>query len=814
MYNTNSASVGSILSLARNSSIEDFDHFTQSNILELERKMYDMFMNTERYNYLFKENPDIEINRLTEINNLLLSFVTKRKGAENWREYLKYFNSVLAVTSFYKSVELQSPLYSKLLLFGTALTYKVLNMYIESAMANKDYYLNKYDVYLSAISEAYKKSYISLDPIDQSKEPLSPRAKTIASTKTELVSIFEAFTIALFRAEKKSNIKIENLKETCLITCYINLFSAAISHIGKTREFTRLTTAELNVKSKELTNIIEELLIQNIEYMKNKYCCTTYDQDHKFNEKVSHFQFMKILSQVYQDGKGAYNKYTDQELLNKAFPEVIESMEDSIKSWVYKSLNKGHPTPASTESPVEICSPHPLYSRSIDSFVESGYLNFSGQVVERLSPFDDSKTTNEEKGSVNSTPSSIFPTIGFRSPVTSRSNSVDSLCKYSNINGIEEIESMSPSDQKESIDHFMNAAKLVRDPSTGRYLLMFTCIGLIVSSCMYSISFNIRFDIKNFEKYISILSGIVAFMLAQRSDDILESTQMRYNTLQESKKDLVLCIKNGCKSSSRIESYDLDRDHNKEKRRQIYYVIGATWSMLKHNYNMRLDSFYETDIAFMTMRMYISMIRTFEECNSIPFLANIEQLNGIAKNWSDVIYKNSIKKLDIFHPFGKYTLSLTSSLSVDSLYNLITEEIDIGEIRSKSDSIKKKWGDTLLLQSRLMKMSNERILSRDLPENSIILDSLQRRSEEDLLGIDIDNPHNTPYSKVLTETVDTTFMSSDISYAEEGRAGEYEGSVYNDSANAPIGPYTMMIQQERAMSIPAPAAESSRCIVM
>ena len=102
---------------------------------------------------------------------------------------------------------------------------------------------------------------------------------------------------------------------------------------------------------------------------------------------------------------------------------------------------------------------------------------------------------------------------------------------------------MSPSDQKESIDHFMNAAKLVRDPSTGRYLLMFTCIGLIVSSCMYSISFNIRFDIKNFEKYISILSGIVAFMLAQRSDDILESTQMRYNTLQESKKDLVLCIK-------------------------------------------------------------------------------------------------------------------------------------------------------------------------------------------------------------------------------------------------------------------------------
>ena len=63
MYNTNSASVGSILSLARNSSIEDFDHFTQSNILELERKMYDMFMNTERYNYLFKENPDIEINR-------------------------------------------------------------------------------------------------------------------------------------------------------------------------------------------------------------------------------------------------------------------------------------------------------------------------------------------------------------------------------------------------------------------------------------------------------------------------------------------------------------------------------------------------------------------------------------------------------------------------------------------------------------------------------------------------------------------------------------------------------------------------------
>ena len=82
------------------------------------------------------------------------------------------------------------------------------------------------------------------------------------------------------------------------------MFSAAISHIGKTREFTRLTTAELNVKSKELTNIIEELLIQNIEYMKNKYCCTTYDQDHKFNEKVSHFQFMKILSQVYQDGKG------------------------------------------------------------------------------------------------------------------------------------------------------------------------------------------------------------------------------------------------------------------------------------------------------------------------------------------------------------------------------------------------------------------------------------------------------------------------------------------------------------------------------
>ena len=113
-----------------------------------------------------------------------------------------------------------------------------------------------------------------------------------------------------------------------------------------------------------------------------------------------------------------------------------------------------------------------------------------------------------------------------------------------------------------------------------------------------------------------------------------------------------------------------------------------------------------------------------------------------------------------------------------------------------------------------MKMSNERIFSRDLPENSIILDSLQRRSEEDLLGIDIDNPHNTPYSKVLTETVDTTFMSSDISYAEEGRAGEYEGSVYNHSANAPIGPYTMMIQQERAMSIPAPAAESSRCIVM
>ena len=57
--------IGVIGSLSRNSSIKDFDNFIQSNILELERKMYDMFSDTERDNHLVIENPEMEIHLLT-----------------------------------------------------------------------------------------------------------------------------------------------------------------------------------------------------------------------------------------------------------------------------------------------------------------------------------------------------------------------------------------------------------------------------------------------------------------------------------------------------------------------------------------------------------------------------------------------------------------------------------------------------------------------------------------------------------------------------------------------------------------------------
>lgn len=825
MYNTSSASIGGMLSLSRNSSMEDFDNFIQSNILELERKMYDMFSDTERNNYLAIDNPEMEITRFREISKTLLSFVTKRTGAENWREYLKYFNSVLAVTSFYTAFDLESPLQSKILLFGAALSYKLINMYVESAVINRDYYRKKYDVYLSAISEAYKKSYISLEAIDSFKKPTSPRAKTIASTKSEILYIFEAFIIALYKAEKRSNTKVENLKEVCLATCYMNLFSAAICYIRETPQAMKLTNEDLRLKSARLAEILEDTLFENMDYMKNKYCWTTYDQDSKFNEKISRFQFMKILSQVYQNGEGMSNKYTDQELINNGFPETVASIENSIKMWIDKSKNNPVPTPNAGLFQAALQGQDPLSARSINSLHSSDISSFATQLAEKISALKASLAksmpvlSDASRSDCSSPPASMLSSFGFRSPASlSRSGSIDSMINtYGVVNGLEGMELRQDPEiedtviQKDAMDYFFKVGKLVRDQSTGRYLLMFTCMGLIISSCFYSISFNVRFNIKEFEKHFSIISGIVAFMFGQYSDGVLESAQKRYNTLQDARKSLVNCLKDGSSCYSRIEWYDSDRVDNKEKKKQIYYVIGATWSMLAHNYNISLDSFYETDIAFISMRMYVAMVRAFEEANSIAFLANVEQLNGIAKNWSDLIYKNSSNTLDVFHPFIKYTVLLNSSLAVDSLYHFITEEIDITGVREKSDAAQKRWG-TVLLRPQFKKTGSF------FPENEEldVISKLQKTSVEDFHEYENYNSTVSPSNIIMNDSTAISMENiEELSDIEQGVGSSTQECKEAITRYAVVGSYTQRLEQERSgVNIADFSMSSGRCLVM